>query len=78
MSSATMCGNRERRRHKTALSLPALKDGVPGHWVNQLNVMLIAQPKPAEDEAPRRIGFRLARALEGENASDSANPQDEA
>ena len=46
--------------------------------VNQLNVMLIAQPKPVADEAPRRIGFRLARALEEENASDDAKPQDEA
>ena len=35
----------------------------------QLNVMLVAQPKPAEEDTPRRIGFRLARELERETAS---------
>ena len=33
--------------------------------VSQLNVILRAMPKPAEREAPNRIGFRLAAALEG-------------
>ncbi|KFE35536.1 DUF6173 family protein [Thioclava atlantica] len=42
--------------------------------VGQLNVMLIAQPKAPEDETPRRIGFRLARAL----GEDAAKTQDEA
>ena len=32
--------------------------------VSQLNVALQALPKPAEDAAPNRIGFRLARDLE--------------
>lgn len=32
--------------------------------VSQLNVMLRALPKPEAEEAPVRIGFRLARALE--------------
>ena len=31
--------------------------------VSQLNVMLRALPKPSADEAPRRIGFRLAADL---------------
>lgn len=34
--------------------------------VSQLNVMLRALPKAVEEEAPKRIGFRLAEALEGE------------
>ncbi|MEQ9694183.1 DUF6173 family protein [Shimia sp. SDUM112013] len=32
--------------------------------VSQLSVMLRALPKPAEEEAPTRIGFRLAADLE--------------
>jgi len=39
--------------------------------VTQLNVMLRALPKMAEAEAPRRIGFRLARDLEDfDNATE--------
>ncbi|MDJ1006522.1 MAG: DUF6173 family protein [Paracoccaceae bacterium] len=32
--------------------------------VSQLNVMLRAVPKPTPDAEPRRIGFRLAEALD--------------
>ena len=32
--------------------------------VSQLNVLLRSMPKPSEIEKPRRIGFRLAKALE--------------
>lgn len=32
--------------------------------VSQINVMLRALPKPADQPVPERIGFRLARALE--------------
>lgn len=32
--------------------------------VSQLNVLLRSTPKPSEVEAPRRIGFRLAEALD--------------
>ncbi|MDV7270510.1 DUF6173 family protein [Thioclava sp. A2] len=32
--------------------------------VSRLDVMLVANPKPQEAEAPRRIGFRLAKSLE--------------
>ena len=32
--------------------------------VSQLNVMLVAAPKPASHAEPARIGFRLAKALE--------------
>ncbi len=32
--------------------------------VSQLSVMLRALPKAVEEEAPKRIGFRLAQALE--------------
>ncbi|KEO52601.1 DUF6173 family protein [Thioclava pacifica] len=46
--------------------------------VNQLNVMLIAQPKLPEDEAPRRIGFRLARALEEDSKAQKTPPKQEA
>lgn len=35
--------------------------------VSQLNVMLRALPKPAEKDAPTRIGFRLAQDLEAES-----------
>lgn len=43
--------------------------------VSQLNVMLIAQPKPVEAEPPRRIGFRLAKGLEqGGNGARPAAP----
>ncbi|MBW0157936.1 DUF6173 family protein [Sedimentimonas flavescens] len=35
--------------------------------VSQLNVMLVAIPKAEEEEAPRRIGFHLARGLSGED-----------
>lgn len=39
--------------------------------VTQLNVMLRALPKTVETAAPRRIGFRLAKDLEGqENATE--------
>lgn len=34
--------------------------------VSQLNVVLKALPRPDPDAQPRRIGFRLARALDGE------------
>ncbi|MEZ5714197.1 MAG: DUF6173 family protein [Paracoccaceae bacterium] len=34
--------------------------------VSQLSVVLRALPKEVEEDAPKRIGFRLARALEGE------------
>ena len=37
--------------------------------VSQLNVMLRALPKEKEDAEPRRIGFRLVRALEEEDAT---------
>lgn len=37
--------------------------------VTQLNVMLRALPKQTKEEAPRRIGFRLAADLEGEAAA---------
>lgn len=33
--------------------------------VNQLNVMLVAEPKSVEQEEPNRIGFQLAEDLEG-------------
>ena len=36
--------------------------------VSQLNVMLRALPKQVEEAAPTRIGFRLAQALEKEDA----------
>jgi hypothetical protein len=40
--------------------------------VSQLNVLLRAMPKEHEAEEPRRIGFRLAEALDdGESATDS-------
>lgn len=32
--------------------------------VSQLNVMLVALPKDAEEEAPRRIGFRLVADMQ--------------
>jgi hypothetical protein len=32
--------------------------------VNQLNVMLVAEPKSVEQEEPNRIGFQLAEDLE--------------
>lgn len=42
--------------------------------VSQLNVLLRAIPKPADQPKPERIGFRLARALEeGEDAGDGAD-----
>ncbi|MFC5737794.1 DUF6173 family protein [Sinirhodobacter huangdaonensis] len=34
--------------------------------VSQLNVMLVAIPKPAAEDEARRIGFRLARGLTAE------------
>ncbi|MEZ5686868.1 MAG: DUF6173 family protein [Paracoccaceae bacterium] len=37
--------------------------------VNQLNVMLIAHPKAEEAEAPRRIGFHLAKSLEAQEGA---------
>lgn len=43
--------------------------------VSQLNVMLIAQPKLREEDAPRRIGFRLAKALE-HGATNEAEAQE--
>lgn len=36
--------------------------------VSQLNVMLRAMPRSTAEAAPRRIGFRLARELEDEDA----------
>lgn len=36
--------------------------------VSQLNVMLRALPKEVEEAAPKRIGFRLAKALEENEA----------
>ena len=36
--------------------------------VTQLSVMLRALPKPSEQEAPTRIGFRLVEDLENNNA----------
>ncbi|MCV6593107.1 MAG: DUF6173 family protein [Silicimonas sp.] len=36
--------------------------------VSQLNVLLRSTPKPTEVAEPRRIGFRLAEALDRENA----------
>lgn len=38
--------------------------------VSQLNVLLRALPKPAAEDAPRRIGFRLARDLEEPGPDD--------
>lgn len=38
--------------------------------VSQLNVLLRAMPKPQEIEKPRRIGFELAKALDGETSGD--------
>jgi hypothetical protein len=35
--------------------------------VSQLNVMLRALPKPAEQSEPSRIGFRLAQDLENDS-----------
>ena len=35
--------------------------------VSQLNVLLRALPKPSAEDAPRRIGFRLAQDLEEES-----------
>ncbi|MGR3469325.1 MAG: DUF6173 family protein [Shimia sp.] len=37
--------------------------------VTQLNVMLRALPKPRAQKEPNRIGFRLARALEEDDAA---------
>jgi len=37
--------------------------------VSQLNVMLRAIPKPAAQDKPNRIGFRLESALEGDGAA---------
>jgi hypothetical protein len=39
--------------------------------VTQLNVMLIASPKPEQNAAPKRIGFELGRALEREETATS-------
>ncbi|WP_179378674.1 DUF6173 family protein [Jannaschia marina] len=54
-------------------------DGLPVQaiqHVSQLNVLLRAVPKPADDPTPERIGFRLARALEetAEAADTLAQP----
>jgi hypothetical protein len=38
--------------------------------VSQLNVILRALPKRPEEPAPRRIGFRLAEGLAGDEAED--------
>lgn len=38
--------------------------------VSQLNVLLRALPKASGDEAPRRIGFRLAQELEQDKKTD--------
>lgn len=37
--------------------------------VNQLNVMLVAEPKSVEQAEPNRIGFKLAEDLEKEEVS---------
>jgi hypothetical protein len=41
--------------------------------VSQLNVMLVAMPKPAAQSEPARIGFRLGRAL-NRHADVTAKP----
>ncbi|CUH40340.1 hypothetical protein JSE7799_03072 [Jannaschia seosinensis] len=40
--------------------------------VSQLNVLLRAVPRPTDRPEAQRIGFRLARALEEEEAAESA------
>lgn len=42
--------------------------------VTQLSVMLRALPKQTEREEPMRIGFRLAQALDADDASDETKP----
>jgi hypothetical protein len=42
--------------------------------VGQLNVLLRAVPRPEDRPEPRRIGFRLARALEEAQVEDGAEP----
>ena len=43
--------------------------------VTQLNVLLRALPREVESAAPRRIGFRLARDLEG--AGENGQPEED-
>lgn len=54
-------------------------DGNPAQaiqHVSQLNLLLRAIPRPSEQPEPERIGFRLARAMEGaaEGMDDDAEP----
>ena len=43
--------------------------------VTQLNVILRALPKQIEEDAPKRIGFRLAAGLEGEDRTVPKEPR---